>query len=278
METPCVRVASLPGQLPRGDGAPASGALVIDTLRFTTTAAQAIATGARSLRIVQDIAEARRLADSSAAPGPLLCGERHCRPIEGFDLGNSPLEYTLERIAGRDLIFSTTNGTLATQAVGQGGPCWLASLVNRSAVVDRLLQSPTSQWWIVCAGTDGQLAGEDLLAAGAIVDLWNRRLQGGLQLANDAAQVACSWWQSVERQFDAWRIWSSGSQGRDSCGKRAIGRTSCSPARSIGWIGCLVASPSPICSSLVKLHPPEPVKPVADHRCRHGFGLIIGPL
>jgi 2-phosphosulfolactate phosphatase len=169
-------------------------AVVIDTLRFTTTAAQAIQSGARSVRVAQQIDDARQLA-SSLSGSVRLCGERHCRPIEGFQFGNSPLEYNSDNVADCDLVFSTTNGTRAVEATREFAECLLAALVNRRAVAVAIQQSSIERWQIVCAGTDGQVAGEDLLAAGAIIDAMNDSTT--FVLANDSARLALSLWRSV---------------------------------------------------------------------------------
>ncbi len=164
-----VGVALLPQLLPTGWSDTQAVAIVIDTLRFTSTACVALSGGAASIAVMSDIDAARRVA-SSTEPPMLLCGERHCVRIPGFDLGNSPLEYTPERIAGRRLIFSTTNGTVAVEATRAAQTTVLASLLNRQRVVQWLSAAPGSIAWIVCAGTDGQVAQEDVLTAGAIID------------------------------------------------------------------------------------------------------------
>jgi 2-phosphosulfolactate phosphatase len=169
-------------------------AVVIDTLRFTTTAAQAIQSGARSVYVRQQIEDARQLA-ANLSSSVRLCGERHCRPIEGFHFGNSPLEYKSDSVAECELVFSTTNGTRAVEATQDFAECLLASLVNRRAVASAIQQSTATTWQIVCAGTDGQVAGEDLLAAGAIIDAMKD--SASYALANDSARLALSLWRSV---------------------------------------------------------------------------------
>ncbi len=173
------------------------GAVVIDTLRFTTTAAQALQAGAKSIRVLQDVDEARAT-KPAGSPAVLLCGERHCRPIDGFDLGNSPLEYQSNVVDGKSLVFSTTNGTLAVGAAADFEPCLLAALVNRSAVASAMLNSTINDWTIVCAGTDGEVAGEDVLAAGAIAQILVSQPNRKITLANDSARLALDLW------LDAW--------------------------------------------------------------------------
>lgn len=125
--------------------------------------------GGRAVHVASTVEQARQLA-THLAPVPLLCGERHCHVIEGFDLGNSPIEFTRARVSDRDLVFTTTNGTLAIEAVHQVPKILLAALVNRSALCRYVQADTAGDLLIVCAGTDGQVTWEDVLTAGGIVD------------------------------------------------------------------------------------------------------------
>jgi 2-phosphosulfolactate phosphatase len=179
------------------------GCVVIDTLRFTTTAAQALNVGARSIQIVSDVDDAYSAASSGDPLLPrLLCGERHCVPIAGFDLGNSPLEYRRLNVADRELIFTTTNGTRAVRSLGAFQICLLAALVNRLAVAALIAESTIPLWKIICAGTDGQIAGEDILAAGALID-GLVELTGDQSLpADDSSLIAWSLWKQAAGHAD----------------------------------------------------------------------------
>ncbi len=123
---------------------------------------------------------------------PLLCGERYCHPIEGFDLGNSPFDYTRETVQDRELVFTTSNGTLAIDAVQHLPHIMLAALVNRHAVCQRLHADTAGDVLIVCAGTDGQLTWEDVLTAGAIVD--ELLATDGFAIGHDTARLAQAAW------------------------------------------------------------------------------------
>lgn len=194
-----IAVALLPSLLPARWQDQAAAAIIIDTLRFTSTAAQALAVGASKIHISSSIERARELASELVTEqNPMaLCGERHCRPIAGFHFGNSPLEYTPEKISGRSLIFSTTNGTVAVEAVKDAELVVLGSLLNRQSLA-RFLRSQLndgqstlgenrSTIWIVCAGTDGEIALEDSLTAGAIADAFLHNADGSHGGANDAS-------------------------------------------------------------------------------------------
>jgi 2-phosphosulfolactate phosphatase len=204
-----ISVALLPQLLPSDWAQAGSIAVVIDTLRFTSTAAVALAAGATAITVVSDIERAKQLAGSLRG-GSRLCGERECVRIAGFDLGNSPAEYTTANVSGRELVFSTTNGTVAVEAALPAREIVLASLLNRSAVsrwlngaaVHLAADEKSRQVWCLCAGTDGQVAFEDVLTAGAVMDhvvCGNTRWE----LGNDAGVLALEAWRRVvERPAD----------------------------------------------------------------------------
>ena len=101
----------LPDDMPR-ESVAGGIAIIIDVLRASTTIVTALEEGAAFVKPVADVDEARRLkhGDFSSC---LLGGERGGLQIAGFDLGNSPAEYTHSVVAGRGVVMTTTNGTLA---------------------------------------------------------------------------------------------------------------------------------------------------------------------
>jgi len=157
------------------EGAVAGGiAVVIDVLRASTTIITALANGAARVRPMADVAAARASA-AALGPGTVLGGERGGVRIDGFDLGNSPAEYARDRVAGRSLVITTTNGTAALAACRAAREIVVGAIVNRSAVVAavRRLAAAAADCdavHLVCAGTDGAVTAEDVLAAGAILD------------------------------------------------------------------------------------------------------------
>jgi 2-phosphosulfolactate phosphatase len=156
--------------------------LVIDVLRATTTMCQALHNGAYRIIPVAALEAARELAlgrDSAESAAYLLCGERGGLKPDGFDLGNSPLEYTKERVRHKTLIMTTTNGTLALERSRHAALQLVGGFVNIRATVEylfRYLRTPKLQTTtihrvlIVCAGTEGAPSLEDTLSAGAFVD------------------------------------------------------------------------------------------------------------
>lgn len=128
----------------------------------------ALANGAAQIIPLKDIEEARSL--HAQEPRYLLGGERNANPPPGFDLGNSPREYTREKVGGRSVIMTTTNGTAALEAAFQGGAGTIivGALTNRQAVVD-FCRDCTEPVLMVCAGRQGRFSLEDALCAGAII-------------------------------------------------------------------------------------------------------------
>jgi 2-phosphosulfolactate phosphatase len=138
-------------------------AAVVDCLRATTTVAAALAAGARSVIPCEDEAQAR------SRDGALLAGERGTHRIPGFDLGNSPGDFTAERVRGRDVALATTNGTRAVlRAAGAGAQVVAFALVNVGAVAAHL--SGCERLAVVCAGRVGGFGLDDAFAAGALLD------------------------------------------------------------------------------------------------------------
>jgi 2-phosphosulfolactate phosphatase len=152
--------------------------VVFDILRATTSMITALGNGAAAILPVTDIPEA--LQTAKQIPDALLAGERQGLRIiaeqtgsRDFDLGNSPREFTRERVAGRTLVMTTTNGTRALRSCAHAREVFVGSFLNLGATADRLRAHPPSQLLVLCSGTFEQAAYEDILAAGALCDaLW----------------------------------------------------------------------------------------------------------
>jgi len=182
----------------RHDKDPAETAVVIDVLRATSVMAVALEAGATQIVTCREVEEATSLA-RTISPAPLLCGERGCRPIDGFDLGNSPAEYVSSRVSAKTLILTTTNGTRAIESATGAARMITASFLNLSAVIESLGQSESVH--LVCAGTEGEITAEDVLLAGAILDICALRYQSRFE--DDESMLAHQLWQAwfpVERE------------------------------------------------------------------------------
>ena len=161
-------------------------AVVIDVLRATTSIVHAFAAGCREIRPCADLDEARRLADSLPVGKTLLAGERGGIPPEGFDLGNSPRDFTPKLCRDRIVILTTTNGTRAIARAIEAERVLIGAFVNYSAVCD-LLHQDTRPVHLICSGYEGEPAMEDTLLAGAFVDCLS---DGGDIRLNDSARLA----------------------------------------------------------------------------------------
>lgn len=146
-----------------------TGVAVIDVLRATSTIITAIANGCIGLLPVGSPATARKEADRLAEKKPLLGGERRGLKIQGFDLGNNPTEYTPQTVAGRTIIFCTTNGTRALLRAAEACLILVTAFLNVSAVVDRISQETDLDWMIFCAGSRARFSWEDFTCAGIIL-------------------------------------------------------------------------------------------------------------
>jgi len=168
MEKPMIDVVLLPMDLDPIQ-VRRSQVVVFDVLRATSVMATALAAGAKEVRLFGDIDSARAARKSAIGPA-VLGGERKCVPIPGFDVGNSPAEYRTERVGGATVLLTTTNGTVAMLAAADASRVFAGSLLNAGATARALLPQITSQdTLLLCAGTEGRLAIEDVIGAGAIV-------------------------------------------------------------------------------------------------------------
>ncbi|WP_417378714.1 2-phosphosulfolactate phosphatase [Gimesia sp.] len=147
-----------------------STAVILDILRASSTITTALSSGAAAVIPCQEIEEAQQLAgklSETADSEVLLGGERMGVMIEGFDLDNSPARYPAEVVSGKQIVFTTSNGTRALKRAIQASRILIGSFLNLAAVVNELSQS-SGVVYLVCAGTDGAITGEDCLCAGAI--------------------------------------------------------------------------------------------------------------
>lgn len=184
---PRAEVVFTPAEL---GGRPLKGlALVlIDVLRFSTTACYALHHGADQIVPVGSIEAATRLAASLDRENTLLCGEREGDRIDGFHLGNSPLEFRPAVVERKTLVFSTSNGTRVAELCEPAREVAVAALVNVSAVA-RWIARRRSPVLIVCAGRQGAFSMEDSVCAGLLLQR-SRELVPALALDNDAARAS----------------------------------------------------------------------------------------
>lgn len=164
--------------------------IVVDVMRAATSIAMALSNGARGVIPVASISAATALATQLARDDVLLCGEREGRRIDGFHLGNSPADYTRERVRGRTLIFGSTNGSPAIVKAAGAASLFLCGFVNLPSVLEVLFEEgepfPLA---ILCAGKLNRFCVEDAVCAGQLVEALCERLREEPQL-NDAARIS----------------------------------------------------------------------------------------
>lgn len=200
--------------------------VVFDVLRATSTIVTALANGAAAVIPVAEIPEA--LALKQKRPDVLLGGERDGVRIRAnltgsvdFDLGNSPREYTRERVQGKTIVLTTTNGSRALRACAAAKSVLAASFLNLDATAKYLQSHSPSDLLLVCSGTYDQAAFEDVLAAGALADLlWNSFMLEGI--ADSAMLARGIYWQNrvsllnaMQHSRNARRLLTSPDLGSD---------------------------------------------------------------
>ena len=162
--------------------------VVIDVLRAGSTIVTALGYGAARIVLAATPDEARAHAAKLAPGSFLLGGERGGLKIDGFDLGNSPHEYATERVEGKTIVFTTTNGTEALRACAREGAAsiWIGSLLNIDTLTNDL-SALKEDIVLICAGTEGVQGIDDAYAAGKIVE---ELLDADDFTLDDSAQIA----------------------------------------------------------------------------------------
>ena len=180
-----VDVRFTPEEARDGDLAGAT-AVVIDVVRATSCIVEAIANGARAVHpaVLVDEAVALRTALDGGGHRALLCGERGGIRIDGFDLGNSPAEFTAAAVGGRRLVMTTTNGTRAFAAAAGAERVLAASFLNQGAVAGAVRGDRAVT--IVCAGKAGRFALDDAVCAGHLVRAVTDGTAAAVELADGA--------------------------------------------------------------------------------------------
>jgi 2-phosphosulfolactate phosphatase len=197
--------------------------VVFDVLRATSTFVTALHHGAKAIVPVSEIAEA--VARRQKQPEVLLGGERDGVRIRAaqtggieFDLGNSPREYTAEKVRGKTIVSTTTNGTRALRACAGAQTVLAASFLNLAATAQTVRRLQPAEVLLVCAGTRENSATEDILAAGALGEIlmrWGETADGsrgeqnlqrsGPRVRSPHPKGISEFSDSVKTALDAWR-------------------------------------------------------------------------
>lgn len=148
--------------------------VVIDVLRASTSIVTALNNGAREVIPVESVENAVKVSGSLFGDVVLRCGERDGKIIPGFNLGNSPLEYSPGAVANKSLIFTSTNGSLAMVKAKFARQIVVAAFVNMTAVVD-YLKKLNEDFVIVCSGGEHYFCIEDVVCGGMIIQMLEKK-------------------------------------------------------------------------------------------------------
>jgi 2-phosphosulfolactate phosphatase len=151
---------------------------VIDVLRASTSIARALGNGARNVVPLESADEVITRAKQFDRGEVRLAGERKMLIVPGFDLGNSPREFTREAVDGKTVLLTTTNGTAAMVGLQTARDVVIASYVNLEAVsvLMRTAARAGTDITIICAGRDRLFSLEDAACAGRYVRAIAKRL------------------------------------------------------------------------------------------------------
>ncbi|WP_343533483.1 2-phosphosulfolactate phosphatase [Pedobacter sp.] len=167
--------------------------VVIDILRATSSITYGIENGAEAIIPVMNVEDCLAYADQDY----LLAAERNGEVVEGYDFGNSPFSYTAEKVAGKTIVLTTTNGTKAMHlAQERAYQVIVGSFLNLSAVCD-YLRKENKDVLLLCAGWKDNFNLEDTLFAGAVVE----QLQSDFSVADDSSVAALDMYQLAKENL-----------------------------------------------------------------------------
>lgn len=184
--------------------------IVIDVLRATSVIVKALSEGATEIIPVATVEEAFRKAKTFPQKTTLLGGERNSRRIEGFDLGNSPKEYVPEKISGKRIILTTTNGTRAFDLVSSGKEVLVACFFNLRAIA-RYCLSLEEDLLIFASGDEGNFSLEDVVCGGMFIEKMVEE-EGSIRLTDAAVAARIIYEKFKENLIE---VFYSSHHGRD---------------------------------------------------------------
>jgi 2-phosphosulfolactate phosphatase len=220
----------------------ATTCVVFDVLRATSSMLTALNNGAEEIIPVVEIAEA--LAVKQKKPAIMLAGEREQTGSVDFDFGNSPRDFTPEKVRGQSIAWTTTNGTRALRACSHAEMVLLGGLINLDALKDVIEQLRPKNLLLICAGTFDLPAFEDIFAAGALVDelaqeLPPECLSDSAHLASLAYSQAC---------MDDGGVWEKAITSRALNARRLLANPDLAPDVAL----CLADARMPLNAALMK--------------------------
>ncbi|MDQ6871861.1 MAG: 2-phosphosulfolactate phosphatase [Gemmatimonadota bacterium] len=186
--------------------------VIVDVLRASTTVATALGNGAKTVIPLIGADEVITRSKEFSRSAVTLAGEQNMLPITGFDLGNSPKEFTAGAVEGKTILITTTNGTRALLGVQGARDIVIASYVNFTAVLAmmKVAASSNTDIAIICAGEEGNFTLEDAACAGRYVRAIPKRAEIVL---NDAASASVL----IERKYgdNIAKVFKESSHGQE---------------------------------------------------------------
>ena len=165
--------------------------IVVDTFRASATICTMLHNGATAVIPVAGREEAKQY----KSEGFLVGAERNTRKCDFADFGNSPFEYTPERVSGKEVVFTTTNGTQAIQAAKECRQLFIGTFSNIDAVLEASLRS-SERIVILCAGWENRINIEDTLFGGALAEKLSEKEE--LIIGSDSVRIALELWQQAK--------------------------------------------------------------------------------
>jgi len=164
--------------------------MVVDIFRATTTMCAALNNGAKCIIPVASIEEAQ----AYKVEGYLVGAERNVKRCDFADFGNDPFDYTREIVEGKEIVFTTTNGTQAIEAASDADILTIGAFSNISALTDFCI-GKQKDVIVLCAGWNNRFNIEDTLFGGAMAE---RLISQGYTFDSDTVQVALSMWKEAK--------------------------------------------------------------------------------
>lgn len=168
--------------------------IVVDVFRASATMCTMLNNGASAIIPVSDTDEAREY----KSKGYLVGAERKTKKCDFADFGNSPFDYTPEKVQGREVVFTTTNGTRAIEAASDSKELLIGTFINIDALVERCIKT-AERVVIICAGWNNRISIEDTLFGGAFAE--KAMELTNVDLDSDSIRMTLELWHRVKNDL-----------------------------------------------------------------------------
>lgn len=180
--------------------------VVVDILRATSSICTAIHNGVKRIIPVATVEEAR----AKKEEGFIVASERDGYVLDFADFGNSPFNFTAEKVQGREIVYSTTNGTRCIHMASHSKAVVIGSFLNLTALADWLIEQDAPVL-IFCASWKDRFSLEDTVFAGALAE---RLLQSGkFETICDAVTASLDLWEMAKPDLNGY-IQKAAQKGR----------------------------------------------------------------